>query len=234
MDLIRENHTLFSDKETVSVLVPDITQDPGTLCGAMCYTKKFYKRPGKGPTLMVHHGAAGDGIVVPEGNLGYMATADCPVVLIRFRRTLMMLHGSRHALMDDGKIISGSSTRRYESIVQAAIQPIVERSGREVLKEMHVYCFLSVGYGRFRFSPHNAHYGELNRARNVYLAKHWPGAIKEGQYLDLPRLVHAQACELGVPPYNVALGTLSTDHPQLYSALADGRKRNSVLVLNRR
>lgn len=221
------NHRMGSG--TVSVLVPDITTNTGNLCTAMPYTKKFYGEP----PLMVHYGAAGDGVIIPRSQMGYIAAADCPLVLVRFRDILMMLHGSRHALMDDRFILTGTHPRAFESVLEAALKLIVWHFGNSVLQEVSIYSCLSVHPSEYCFSPSDEQYGAVNQVRNKYIKRRWPEAVVEDMYLDLPTLIGQQAQRYGVPKNNIHSSPLYTNAEGLYSSLRDGEKRNSVIVYHR-
>ena len=125
--------------------------------------------------IKVMRGALASGCAVGKGEAFFMATADCPIMVVRNGvGKIVCAHAGRDELIDRRLIMYGYSSggRRFESVVDA----IANYFGAEI-QYLEVASVFGARHG-FVHSVKNLTYGDFNLSLRQYIMNRWGTRIQ--------------------------------------------------------
>ncbi len=189
--------------------------------------------------VSIFFGVCADGVELPERSAFFIASADCPTLVLRFPDgRVIATHAGRECLFD--RLLFGNETKRdMSSVVYTALSRF---SGD--IKEVHASIFCGVEPAYFTHHIHHPVYGKENARMITHICAHWgrgcfagEGDIVARGELDLVRLLRAQLEEAGVLPHYIwhdgartVMDTMSDGSMLWWSHRREDEGRNGVLI----
>ena len=148
-------------------------------------------------------GIYADGAFLGRNEAFFMASADCPIVVLVGTQSgiVAALHGGRDAIIDRSAAEKGIPSRRYESVVDAALARFPDEPDA-------IFAFIGFGIGARHFRHPFGHpvHGKRNRALVSYLMHKYGcvvrGAEEEG-CIDLSEIIFRQIVRHKIPACNI-------------------------------
>lgn len=192
-----------------------------------------------GVTIHMKHKT--DGVVIPRGGAFWLASADCPTIVVWCKSTgfTIAAHAGRDSLLDRKRIETGIKSREHESVVDAILEKLTNRQ----IPELHVFVCCGIGGEHFVHSVDDPIHGAFNVLMfkdniNRYGNDCIVGEKSRGA-LSLYDLIRAQFTTRGVPEENITTDSVNTfgdrdeengEH-KWWSACRGDTERNGVLVI---
>lgn len=181
-------------------------------------------------SLRVMRGVCADGVVLPKGKTGAIASADCPTIVVYCSVTkgVIIGHGGSKSLVDVQHVLEGKPERKYSSVVDAMMDGVKRHGFRSPT------VFITCGIRRYRY-PELADYlsGTVEGSRSAM----------DDPIIHLHLLIADQFSAYGVDSVFVdtidTYGDLSDGVGYTWHSYRRGRtpeekaRRNLVLVVNR-
>jgi len=188
-------------------------------------------------SVTIRQGRVMDGAATRPEEAVFLATADCPAIVIRHEnsRNIWVLHGGRECLIDRGAL-NGKRRRKCPSIVDA----LFARSDVQKLSREGFHVFSACGIGPFPHPQNHPEHGEYNAKLLTYITDRWgEECVDGGDSLLLHNIIRAQCTAHDVPVENISsdgIDTLRTTWngaPVFWSThRGDTVKRNGVFIVN--
>lgn len=187
-------------------------------------------------------GALADGAIIPLETGFFIASADCPtIIVISLSGLAIAAHAGRDSLFDNAALTRNPKLARLERKHFSVVDAIIERIKPEEIACVFITCGISASY--FDHPLEHPRWGAINRARTMYariLGKQCVlGDVKYGR-LALKEIIKRQFEICGVNRnviFSDGNDTFSDlDAPGEYrwwSARRGNQERNGVLVVNR-
>lgn len=204
-----------------------------SLCSAQI-TSRAYHFPvwvtGKKPNFLF--GAPVDGVNLKPREALFLATGDCPTVVMRHVRTgdVIAFHAGRKSLLDHD-FISGKSDNRRVGVVEHASEMFMRGARSEICTGV----FLGIGPRNFEHRSDDTVHGTFNKQMIQHVCEIWGGRCfaqpakiveESGRTVMLPRrddvelcsrgqldlfaLIRAQAVHVGIPGVQVVSDKICT------------------------
>lgn len=147
-----------------------------------------------------------DGTELLPLDAGLISTGGCPVIVMVWRERVRYAHAGRDCLIDrvyiehEGR--HRGMFRKHGSVCDALVDSI--GVPRELRHEVSVWVFGSITPKDFPHPLNHPKHGTFNRQLHYFLrrARRYPSdcalASNDVLYLDLPKLIRAQLCMLGL------------------------------------
>lgn len=202
--------------------------------------------------VRILRGVDADGCEIKRGERIMVASADCPTVIVRSRRTgrVVAAHAGRDCLFDRKRLESGALQRTPESVIDAIMQSETFWREKDVC-EIEAFITCGIGPQNFRHRTDHPTYGKMNEkivSHFERLGNHNNRETIAGPRhlgcLNLAEIIRAQFMAHGVPPENVAddgidtYGDMDADDEYTWHSSARGKtpeeksRRNLVVVVN--
>ncbi len=124
--------------------------------------------------IKVMRGTEASGCVVSKGEAFFMATADCPIMVVRNTiGKIVCAHAGRGELIDPAWVENGRPNyhRRFESVVDA----IVSYFG-SCIKQLEIASVFGIRHGHIH-SVNDPKYGDFNLKLRQYIQERWGAEI---------------------------------------------------------
>lgn len=147
--------------------------------------------------VSVFHGIAADGVLIPPRSAFFIASADCPTLVLQDSQgSIVATHAGRQCLLDSASFLGGRQ-HRFESVIDEALQFLWDDPAH-----IHASVFCGIGQEHFTHPIEHFAYGDVNEAMIKYVVKRWGRDcfgpdLTQGQ-LSLFELIKAQLKESGV------------------------------------
>lgn len=193
---------LIAEKRRLTeILAPNVSTFNAVVCKKEAF---FSKVPGLPGNLSVLRGTFADGVVVPEGSASWQASADCWTCFLTDGATTASLHCGLACLHDRNAVLAGKHSRRYFSVIEAAMQyfPVARRH--------RVMVFIACGISpeNYRHPVDHPEYGEGNKKLIAHFSGLGENCVfrdkREGRF-NVPEIVKAQLISHGVPAENISV-----------------------------
>lgn len=181
----------------------------------------------------IFRGAHADGVIIGRRSACFLATADCPTVIMwsHAKPNLVCLHAGLRSLVDFRRVEEGASNRVHESVIDASL----ELFGRDNAHKVHVHALCGIAADNYSFPEDHADWGGFNRKLLKALREmsngYADGAVN-GNSISLPLLIRAQCMARGVRADRISWDTIDTysdrDHIGGYRWNSHRMERNGV------
>ena len=187
--------------------------------------------------VSVFHGIAADGVLIPSRSAFFIASADCPTLVLQDSLgSIVATHAGRQCLFDPASFLGGRR-HGFESVIDGALDLLWDDP-----THIHASVFCGIGEEHFTHPREHFAYGDVNEAMIKYVVKRWGRDcfgpdLTEGQ-LNLFELIKAQLKESGVPEKNIwhdgactYSDRTSSGEYMWWSHRRGDRGRNGILVM---
>ncbi len=220
-----------------------------TFNALLCDPRELYLHIALTPEkdIMLHRGAFADGVVIPKGAAMFIASADCPTLIVHDKETdvLIAAHAGLGCLVDRSAMIHNKPERHHQSIIDVIMRYV---SGFE--KKIDVQVVGGIKPKHFVYSTNHPVYGEANRLLLEGISdKYGPDIIQGGMEtgcISLTALIESQFNKYDASRFNIkhdgvdTYGNINeTGEPKWWSHVryAEGKQevdgRNGVFIVHK-
>lgn len=215
---------------------------PSAFNAKVCLPEDLREVIDTGNCVRILRGVDADGVIIPEGQAFYLASADCVTIVATDPKSGLTIaaQGGRDCLIDRKRVNGDGPSREHESVVDAMVARFKEAG----INPKYLKVFLTCGIGpkEFEHNFFDPKYGQGNIKMCLDLVAKWGKAVLDGDItrgkIVLTEVIRAQFAAHGVPPYQIGFDVVDTfadtdregQHRWWSNRRGDGANRNAVIV----
>lgn len=242
LDPTPESLALIGDAAQGNRIDTLLAPKPSTFNAKICLPEDLNTTFDTGNGVRIMRGVDADGVIVPEGQAFYLASADCVTIVATDPKSGMTIaaHGGRDCLIDRKRVNGEGLSREHDSVVDA----IVAQFKNAGINAKHLKIFMTCGIGpkEFEHNFFDPKYGAGNIKMCLDLIAKWGKTVLDGDItrgkIVLTEVIRAQFMSHGVPAYQIGFDVVDTfgdtdadgQHRWWSNRRGDGTKRNAVIV----
>ena len=205
--------------------------DFSALIGAQESFDTLYENHDESQRLRILHQKGVDGVEITPRQSTFIASADCPTLVLASEYRAIVAHCARGCLLK-GMVGQANVIENAFNALFAEVEP---DDREEFLQTVTAHIVAGISAPHFVHSTDHPKYGEANREMISYIRTKWgPDCIvknNSGECIDLNWIIRQALLSTKLRPGNISSDGLCTfENEDLWSHCAGDEKRNGVLV----